>query len=239
MTSACFNFRLPAVLFAALVLSLAACRKNADDVVALLSDSEAAELAEAAVSERTAGATMPAVDLAALISNASLECDVPGDTTLQKSNSVAAASYSYTFELGWLVDCNDAGLPLSVSAQVAGNGTFSTANWSGADQTTGNLNFTGLSPAATEYTVAGSYTLHGDLTGNLRRIDPTLDVQTTVQLNALTIRKSDYQITGGTGTLVITATNGQGRTETLDGTLVFNGNGTVTVTVNGHTHTFG
>lgn len=121
---------------------------------------------------------------------------------------------------------------------IAANGTFTSANWAGNDQTTGQLAFTGLAPSATDYVVNGAYTLAGELTGDLRRVDPSLNVSTQLNLSALNIHKSDYQITGGTGTLVITATNGQGNTQTVNGTLVFNGNGTATVTVNGHTHTF-
>lgn len=232
------NLRLPALAFAAACLSLAACRKTPEEIAALVSESEAAEIAETAVSERTAGATMPAVDMAAILETTVQTCGVPGDTSFQRSQNSAAAGYEYTFNLGWLVNCNDLNIPQSASVDVSGAGSFTTAHWSGSDQTAGNLTFTGLAPSASEYVANGSYTLTGDLTGNLRRTDPTLDCTTEITLTNLSIRKSDYQITGGTGALEIAATNGQGNSQTLSGTLVFNGDGTVTATVNGHSHTF-
>ncbi len=232
------NFRALTLTLCAALFSLIACRKNAEEIVALLSESEAAEIAEAAVAERTAGATMPTVDMAEILASVPQTCDVPGDTSFQKSNSAGAASYNYTFNLAWLLDCSDLNVPQSASVDISGLGTFSNNNWTGNEQSTGQLTFTGLAPSATDYVVNGSYTLAGDLTGNLRRVDPTLNVTTEIALSGLTLRKSDYQITGGTGTLLMTATNGQGTSQTVNGTLVFNGNGTVTVTVNGHAHTF-
>lgn len=239
MQSNRLNVRLLAFAFAAVCLSfLAACRKSPEEIAALISESEAAEIAEASVAERTAGATMPAVDMAAILETTLQTCGVPGDTSFQRSQNSAAAGYQYTFNLGWLVQCNDLNIPQSASVDVSGAGSFTTPHWSGSDQTAGSLTFTGLAPSAPDYVANGSYTLTGDLTGSLRRVDPTFACVTEISLTNLTLRKSDYHITGGTGTLEITASNGQGNSQTLSGTLVFNGDGTATVTVNGHSHTF-
>lgn len=224
-------------LFAAL-FTFASCRKDAEEIVALLTDSEAAEIAESAVSERTAGATMPTIDMTEILAAIPQTCDVPGDTSLQRTGGVAGTSYNYSFTLGWLVDCNDFNIPQSASVDVTGAGTFSSAHWSGNDQCTGDLAITGVAPSATDYVVNGSFALTGSMTGSLRHNDPTLTVNTTVNLSNMTVRKSDYVITGGNGTLVITASNAQGNTQTVNGTLVFNGDGTVTVTINGHSHNF-
>lgn len=226
-----------ALLFATFVLPVS-CRKSAEEIAALISESEAAEIVETAVSDRTAGMTMPTVDVAQIISNSLNSCGIPGDTTLQKSNNGALGSYNYTFGLEWLVTCTPLGVPQSATAEVNGNGTFSSGHWAGNDQTTGTLTFSGLSPQETAYLVEGSYTLEGDITGDLRRVDPTFNCTTTISLSGLSISKTTYDITGGSGTVQVTGTNGQGNTRTLNGTLTFNGNGTVTVVVNGHTHTF-
>lgn len=71
-------------LFAAL-FAFSSCRKNAEDIAALLSDTEAAEIAEAAVAGRTAGAAMPAVDMSAILASVPQTCGVPGDTSFQKA----------------------------------------------------------------------------------------------------------------------------------------------------------
>lgn len=226
------------VFFASALAFLSSCRKSTEEIAALISESEAAEIVETAVADRTAGLTMPTVDMAQIIDNSLENCGVPGDTTLQKSNSGANAAYNYTFGLEWLIHCNDLGIPQDANVEVNGNGSFSTNRWSGNDLATGALTFTGLNPQATAYIVNGSYTLTGDLTGDLRRIDPTFNCTTTITLTDLSISKSTYNITGGAGTVQVTGANGQGNTRTLDGTLTFNGDGTVTVVVNGHSHTF-
>lgn len=226
------------VLLALTLAGFTACHKSAEDVAALISESEAAEIVETAVSARSAGLTMPTVDMAQILDAYLDNCGVPGDTTLQKSNANGFATYNYTFGLEWLIHCNGLGLPLDASVDVTGNGAFSTARWAGSDQGTGTLTFTGLGVQETAYVVNGAYTLTGDLTGDLRRVDPTIDCTTTVQLTDVRISKSTYQITGGGGTVQVVATNGQGNTRTLDGAIVFNGDGTVTVTVNGHEKTF-
>lgn len=226
-----------ALLTAALTFFVS-CKKSGEEVAALLSESEAAEIAETAISDRSAGVAMPTIDATQIIESQLDNCNVPGDTSFQKSNSNAYATYNYTFGLEWLLTCNNLGIPQSASVEVNGNGSFSTARWEGSDATTGNLTLTGLSLQEPAYLVNGTYTLTGDLTGDLRRVDPTFDCTTAITLTNLSISKTTYAITGGTGTVAVTATNGQGNTHTLNGTLLFNGNGTATVTVNGHTHTF-
>lgn len=226
------------LVFVSTLAFLGSCGKSAEEIAVLISESEAAEIVETAVSDRTAGLAMPTVDMAQILGSYLENCGVPGDTTLSKSNSNAFATYNYTFGLEWLLNCNGLGIPQNANVEVSGNGAFSTNRWSGSDQATGTLTFTGLSPQEAAYRVNGSYTLTGDLTGDLRRIDPTFDCTTILTLTDLGISKSTYDITGGTGTVVITGTNGQGNTRTLNGTLTFNGDGTVTVVINGHTHTF-
>jgi hypothetical protein len=229
---------LPVILFVSALAFFASCRKSADDIAELISESEAAEIVETAVSDRTAGTTMPIEEAAKILESQLGNCNVPGDTSFQKSNSGTYATYNYTFGLGWLVTCNNLGIPQSASVDVSGNGSFSTARWSGRDSTDGILTFTGLSPQETAYLVNGSYTLVGDLTGDFRHVDPTFDCTTVITLTNLSISKSTYDITGGSGTVTVTATNGMGNTRTLNGTLTFNGDGTATVVVNGHSHTF-
>lgn len=217
---------------------LLACRKNAEEVVDMLSNAEAAEIVENAVASRSAGAAMPAEEMAKMLESDLGDCGIPGDTSFQRSSTAGPVAYNYLFNLNWLINCNNVGIPQDAQVGVAGNGTFNTQRWSGNDVTTGSLHFAGLNPQATAYTVNGSYALDGGLTGNLRNLDPTLDVEITVDLTDLTIRKSDRFITGGTGTVVIVATNARGRTETVNGTLVFNGDGTATVMINGFSYSF-
>ncbi len=230
---------LVAILFlaASALTAFSSCKKDPEEIAALLSDSEAAEIVETTLSDRNAGAEMPTVDLAKLIESSLGSCGVPGDTTFSKSKA-GAVSYNYTFDLGWIVNCNALNIPQNATATLKGNGTFGTARWDGSTQGSGTLTFTGLALSAPAYIASGSYSTTGNLAGDFRKIDPSITCVTDLTLTNLTISKTTFVITGGTGTLKITATSANGQTQTFNGTLVFNADGTVTVTVNGHTHTF-
>jgi len=233
------NFRFSStalIAFAVAALALVSCKKDPEEIQALISDSEAAEIVETTVAERSAGATMPTVDMAELL--ASLACGEPGDTTFQHNGSAGPATYTGTFEIGWLITCSNLGVPQSAAFTLDGNTSFTATRWAGSGSGSGTLTATGLNPSANAYIFDGTYTGSRNLTGNLRTVDPTISTTTVLTLTALTIRKSDKVITGGTGTVQVTATNARGITRTVNGTLVFNGDGTATVTVNGYSHTF-
>ncbi len=232
-----FNQKICSTFFLATLFIFASCRKSGEEIIALLSETEAAEILETSVSAKMAGFTMPTVDMAQILENYLNSCNVPGDTSLQKSKTAVGATYNYTFNMDWLVTCSNLGVPQSAAVGIAGNGTFSSPHWSGSDVTVGELVFTGLSPQEPAYIVNGTYELEGDLTGNLRRVDPTLNCVTELNISNLTISKSSYQVTGGSGTAKITGSS-NGRQQTLNGVLTFHADGTVTVTVNGHTHDF-
>jgi hypothetical protein len=232
---------LPA-LFAALLLAAAAtlssCRKDPQEIIALLSESEAAEIIEDAIANKTAGFTMPTVDAAAIVETYLNSCNTPGDTLLNKVKTTGLATYDYTFGMDWLVACNDLSVPQSANVDIAGNGDFSSPHWQGSQVTVGDLTFTGLGLQDPAYIVNGTYNLVGDLTGSLRKVSPSFDCTVALTLTSLTMNKTNYQITSGTGTATVTATAANGDTKTLSGTLLFNGNGSATITVNDHTHTF-
>lgn len=224
-------------LAASALTAFSSCKKDPEEIAALLSESEAAEIVETAISDRTAGAESPTVDVAKLIESSLGSCGVPGDTTFSKSKA-GAVSYNYAFNLGWIVNCNGLNIPQNATATLKGSGTFGTARWDGTTQGSGTLTFTGLALSEPAYIASGSYATTGNLTGDFRKTDPSITCTTDLTLTKLTISKTTYAITGGTGTLKVTATSANGQTQTLNGTLVFNADGTVTVTVNGHTHTF-
>lgn len=232
-----FNQKICSTFFLAALFIFASCRKSGEEIIALLSETEAAEILETSVSAKTAGFTVPVVSMAEIMELYLNSCNVPGDTTLNKSKVAVGATYNYTFNMDWLVTCSNLSVPQSAAVGITGNGTFSSSHWNGSDATVGELVFTGLSPQEPAYIVNGTYELEGDLTGNLRRTDPTLNCVTELSISNMTISKSSYQITGGSGSAKITGSS-NGRQQTLDGLLTFNADGTVTVTVNGHTHNF-
>ena len=229
---------LSSILFFAALAMLSSCRKDPEEVIELITSSEAAEIIEDAVANRTAGFTAPTVDAAAILDAYLNSCGVPGDTAFNKVKTSGVATYDYTFGMDWLVTCSSLNVPQSANIGIAGTGDFTSPHWQGTEATIGELTFTGLSPQEVSYVVNGSYDLTGNLTGSLRKVSPSFNCLIALDLTNLALDKSTYKITGGSGVATVTASTANGQTKTLTGTLVFNGNGTATVTVNGHEHTF-
>lgn len=228
---------LPMLLIAVLAL-FTSCKKDPEEIAELITNSEAAEIIEDAVANRTAGLTAPTIDAAAIIENYLGSCGVPGDTSFNKVKATGVATYDYSFNMDWLVNCTNLGVPQSANVGIEGAGNYASPHWSGTDATTGALVFTGLSPQEASYVVNGSYDLTGNLTGSLRKVSPSFDCVVALDLTNLILDKGTYKITGGSGVATVTASTANGQTKTLNGTLVFNGDGSATVEVNGHEHTF-
>ncbi len=226
------------LLFFAALATLTSCRKDPEEIAELLTNSEATEIIEDAVANRTAGLTAPTIDAAAIIDTYLSSCGVPGDTSINKVKTSGVATYDYTFNMDWLVTCSNLGVPQSANVGIQGNGDYTSPHWVGNEATIGNLSFTGLSPQEASYVANGSYELRGNLTGSLRKLSPSFNCVVALDLTNLILDKSTYKITGGSGVATVTASTANGQTKTLAGTLVFNGNGSATVEVNGYEHTF-
>ncbi len=219
------------------LISFTQCAKSAEEIKALVSDAEAAEIVETAVSDRNGGTSISTTEITKIIESFLDDCGVPGDTTIQKSKT-GSVSYQYTATLDWLVNCNLLKVPQDAKANINGQSTFSTARWSGSEAGKGTLTLTGLAPSQPDYIINGSYKMNGQATGNLRKSDPTLNTVVDLSLKDVKINKQTSTINSGDGTANITLTNLSGDSQSINATLKFNADGTVTVTVNGHTHTF-
>ncbi|MEZ4918906.1 MAG: hypothetical protein R2792_07325 [Saprospiraceae bacterium] len=218
--------------------SLSSCRKNADEVKEIITESEAAEIVEAAVSERTAGAALSTEEMARMAGSTLDQCNQPGDTSFAFSNDYAGASYAYQLGLDWLLSCSDLDVPQQLQFDMTGSGTFASVKWDGTQSSTGTLLLTGLDFQSAAYTLNGDYDYVGEITGDLRLVDPSLDCTIEINLVDLQLDKDTYDITTGSGSIVLTVSNGRGQTQTLNGQLVFNGDGTATVTINNLSYTF-
>lgn len=225
-------------VFISIIAFSSSCRKDPQEIIELITESEAAEIIEDAVADRTSGLTAPTFDAADIVTAYLNACGQPGDTTFSKSKTTGVATYNYVFGMDWLISCTDLGVPQSADINIEGNGNYSSPHWSGVQTTQGGLVFTGLSPQETAYVVNGNYDLDGNLTGTLRKVNPSIDCVISMELTNLLLDKTSQKITGGAGTFTLTASTANGQSKTLIGGLVFNGNNTVTVTVNGYEHTF-
>ncbi len=224
-------------LFSAITF-FSACKKDPEEVIELLTNSEAAEIIEDAISNRTAGITLPAIDAAQIIEMYLNSCNVPGDTTLHKDKAGGVATYDYTFNLDWLLTCSNLNVPQSAKVDIAANGSFTSPHWTGTEATAGNLIYTGLNTQEPAYLINGSYDLNGNVTGSLRNVSPALTCVVKLNLTNLSLNKSTLKIETGSGTAKVIATSANGETKTLNGSFTFTGNNSVEVVVNGYTHSF-
>ena len=136
--------RLVLALVTGAALTLSACKKDPEQIAALISESEAAEIIEASLSARTAGMTAPAIDMAELLESLLDDCGVPGDTAIQRADNLGPATYTYALDLDWLVNCNALNVPIDATFDASGTCAFTSNHWNGAEQSSVNLTFTGL-----------------------------------------------------------------------------------------------
>lgn len=225
------------ILLFAIMAIVSACSKE-DATEELLTEKEAAEIVESAVSDRSGGAsttTLAAVEMAELPTAA---CGISGDTIISKSVTAGPITFSTVNNIAWQTICNQLNIPTGGELTFNGTNSFNSNNWTGNATSEGELLLTGLLPTATVYTLNGNYDYAGTITGNLRRRDPSLNTSVAVELTSVTVSKQTKKITGGAGTVVISVTAQSGQNATLTGSLTFNGDGTATVTINGYSYTF-
>ncbi len=225
------------IVMLAMLSTNASCQKTREKDDVLVTETEAAEIAETAVAERSAGVAQATTESTEMIASSSQVCGSTHDTTFQASKTMGAVSYNQQSQLHWSIQCTNL-IPQTAQLTLTGNGNFTSNHWDGDNQASGTMTITGLQPQSTTYNASGTYTRTGNLTGDLRNSNPTFNCVTTVTLANLTISKSSQQITAGSGTVTVTASGAGGQSTTLTGTLTFNGDGTATVVINGHTRTF-
>lgn len=225
------------LILTSLMLAVTSCKKDDAETDELITDAEAAEMVEATVSERSAGASMTFEESAQSYETAASICGSAYDTSFQVSYQFGQWTYNKQTTLAWNIVCVNF-VPQSANFSMDGNSSFTTPRWNGVMATDGSYTLSGLQPGAPNYTLAGSYHAEGQMSGNLRNRDPQLNSIIDLNLTNIGIDKDSYDITGGSGAVSITVTNGSGQSRTVNGSIVFHGNGTATVTVNGYAYTF-
>lgn len=230
--------KLHLLILPALILTLIACSKDEENSTDLVTEEEAATLVEASVSSRSGGAVATVTDVSATAESVSGgPCNLPGDTTISVNGVNAFASYTYSNNLSWLLECNNLGAPLQLTFNTTATAGFDAERWDGTSESMGSLVLTGLQPQQMQYTANGAMVLDGTVTGSLRQRDPSLQSSLDLALINLTIRKSDQYITGGTGNFTLTVTNGAGQSQMISGSIVFNGDGTATISIGNRSYT--
>lgn len=199
---------------------------------------DAVELIEASLQSSTAGVNETITKYSELLITdygINDNCSQSYDTTYTFSYSGALTQANYTINWGYVLGCN-LGVPSSVIVDASSSGTYSTSKVKSNDNTSANLNITGVEPSSSTLNFSGDLNRNGSQTITIN--SNTQEVTSTITLNLtnLTVNKTSYEIESGTGTALVTANNGSD-TFSFSGNIVFNGGGSATLTINGNTYT--
>lgn len=216
------------------IIAISSCRKETTETA---TEDDAADAIETALATSSGGATQDisaAAQFAMSTGYNQLQCGVAFDTTVTYSHT-GTVTANYTHAWNVLLNCNGS-TPSSLNWTGSYQGSFDALRLSGNSSGTRNYTFTGLDASSPEYTLSASSTRTGTHTSKVRnQYTYTVNINTT--LTNLSVNKSTYKITGGSGTVTATLSASNGTSKTFNGNIIFNGNSTATLTINGNTYT--
>lgn len=225
-------------------LSFSGCKKESSSANNLTAD-DAADAVAYATSGSTGGLSAQIASTASYSSSqgvyktdngnsVTLTCGVPFDTAIAYIYTGATAA-NYSSQWTYLLTCNGQ-VPQSLSLTGSYTGSYDAPRISSSNSGNRSWTLSGLNlNTSTPYTFNGTFTRTGTHTSKVRnRYTYTVDM--TITVTNLTVSKTTYQITGGTGTVVMTGNVSNGNSYSFNGNIVFNGNGSATLTINGNTY---
>ncbi|MCB9230112.1 MAG: hypothetical protein H6581_00495 [Bacteroidia bacterium] len=197
----------------------------------VISEDEAADVIEYALSADAAGFSSQAEESAKMAETYLADCGLTGDSTLTfSSNTGALIDYDYSFTWNWELHCNGL-VPNQFDLDYTSTGTYNAARMSSDDQGTASFVLSNLTGQG-DYTLNGNFERTGSQESKVRNKNSfTSDL--TVTLTNVTVSKSTYEITGGTGTLTITGSSSDGTAFSFTGSVTFLGGQSATLVLNG------
>ncbi|OWY19051.1 hypothetical protein C7N43_23540 [Sphingobacteriales bacterium UPWRP_1] len=162
------------------------------------------------------------------------ECGFSGDSTFVATKAVAGNTYSYNMSYVYSTTCSALNVPTEFVVNLIANGNYEDNRIQSADTTNLGMVFTGLLPPANQYTLNGFFARDGTQTHKITNKYFTSLI--TLSVTGVTIDKTSYAITGGTGYVTVTI-NLDDKVRIYSGNLTFNGNGSVTFVLNGNSYT--
>lgn len=224
------------------VLLLSSCRKN--DTTTTITADDAADAITYAFESSSGGTADELADASQYTLNQgygkteginTLSCGVPFDSTITLTYNGANTTASYTHNWHMLLSCSGP-VPASLAFEGSYSGNFNSLRMQSSNTGSRALTVTGLEPSAQVYTFNGSTSRTGSHTSKVRN-QTTFNVTIQSSLSNVTVSKTSYHITGGSGTVTATCSTSGGNSQTFNGTIVFNNNSTATLTINGTNYT--
>ena len=235
-------FSLFFILF--LSIGLAACNKDNEDSPTLgseISEEEAAIVIEGAVTAKTQGLGAEMEDALFLAdeyaekSGGAGPCGEPFDSTLTRSIDNGNITASYTVNWGWLVNCNALQIPIAIDYQRSSTGDYETTRMASSDNASSNWAISNLIQGG-NYVLDGTYTRQGAQQSKVRN-QSSFSSSLLIEVDNLNIDKGTRRIQSGIAGFTLDITGPDGNTQTFEGDIVFNGDGSATIIINGNSYT--
>ena len=223
------------IVTAIVILSLISCTNEEDmEIENVVSEEEAVVLIESSLQKSTGGLNE--------MTNTFSE-ELTTDITLNElCGTLYKASFNYNYneapiladyEIDWsyMMACNGFNVPQMVEFEASSVGSYSTSRINSNDVTNTVIAISGLQPSASSLLFSGFFNREGtqSITTNLKT--RSLSSKFNVDLVDVLINKSNYNISSGGGTFVLSGLS-ENIPFSFNGTIVFNGNGSVSLTVN-------
>ncbi len=222
------RFQLSALL---LILTLLfACKKDAGETV---SEDQAVELVENAMSAKTSGTDELVSNLMGILSDFATSCNTPLDSTIAKNQTAGNITYAYSLGYNWLLNCNGLNIPTNAEFDLDGTSSYETLRVVSDDSTIAEFTMSNLTNP-TQYTLNGTVVREGTQefkVGNQLHFNSTLSFSyTNVIVNVL-----DSSIASGTAVVTASGTTTGGETFNYGASITFLGNKTATLVFNNGT----
>jgi hypothetical protein len=235
------NFKLS--MIGLLLLGAVACNKNdsstgpkSGTLTGNVSTDDAADMVAGSLSLSSNGVANITGDVtlnAASLANTHPSCGTTkNDTISRKSATGASITYSYNLTYNFMVLCNTANQPDSLSSSLVYSGSYNGPNISTSNSGSSIFTVGGLESSASDFTINGEYKSSGAFKSK-RDTTNAGSSAIDIVIKGLTVQKTLRSIVSGTATISITGDVPKKGNFSFTGTLVFNNNNTATLTING------
>lgn len=228
-----FKKNISILVFAFITLLLTSCN-NDSEIVAALSDSDVAEVIEAALQERAGGFITNVQDMTEQIVDAvesGALCDTIYTDTIQKNHQGALIQANYTSSFTYEFMCNIFDNVKTATFSMLTDTEFMTSRIDADGNGTFTGTIDGLALTSPNIMLDGSYILTNTHVLNFKEQE-TINGTLTLTLTGFEINKFNQNIQSGTGTFTFIGSTTED-SFSFNGSLVFNGNKTATLTLNG------
>jgi len=236
------TIKIHALLFLALGFLLTACDEDSDEApTTSIDNEELATVVEGALMAESQGLVADAADAVLLAERYSEKsalneaCNETFDSTVNRNFDNARITASYATSWQWTLNCNDNNIPQDVDFQRTAKGEYETRRMISSDSAYSSWRVDNLVQGA-NFLLEGEYNREGVQTSKIRN-ENTLTTDLQILATGIQIPKGGDNIASGTATFTLSGENTNGDTFSVEGEIVFNGDGTATIRFNGEEYT--